>query len=56
MTEDDRKHLVANIAGSLKNARREVQEKQVKLFAKVDPEYGERVAQALGLPSGSAKL
>jgi len=56
MTEEDRKHLVSNIAGSLKNARKEVQERQVKLFAKVDPEYGERVAAALGLPSGSAKL
>ena len=56
MTEEDRKHLVSNIAGSLKNARKEVQERQVRLFAKVDPEYEERVAAALGLPSGSAKL
>jgi len=56
MSEEDRKHLVSNIAGSLKNARKEVQERQVKLFYKVDPEYGERVAKALGLPMHTAKL
>ena len=47
MNETDREHLVQNIAGSLKNARKEVQERQILLFTKVDPEYGERVAKAI---------
>lgn len=56
MNETERKNLVANIAGSLKNARKEVQERQIKLFYKVDPEYGERVAAAVGMPVHIAKL
>jgi hypothetical protein len=28
----------------------------IKLFYKVDPEYGQRIAKGLGLPAESAKL
>lgn len=50
MSPEDRKALVSNIAGHLKNARREIQERQVLLFARADPDYGRQVALALGLP------
>jgi catalase len=50
MNETDRTHLIENIVGSLGGARRDIQEKMVKLFYKVDPEYGERVAKGLNIP------
>lgn len=48
-TEEQRARLISNIASSLKNARKVVQERQVELFTKVDEEYGQRVKEALGL-------
>ncbi|CEM23795.1 unnamed protein product [Vitrella brassicaformis CCMP3155] len=51
MTREDRDHLIDNIVSHLKNAKREIQERQVKVFARADAEYGQRVAQGLGLPS-----
>ncbi len=56
MSETDRTHLIENICASLGGARREIQEKMVKLFSKVDPEYGERVAKGLGIPAQLAKI
>jgi catalase len=56
MTETDRAHLIENICGSLGGAKREIQEKMIKLFYKVDPEYGERVAKGLGIPAQLAKI
>lgn len=50
MTPQDRDALISNIAAHLKNARKDIQERQVKLFARADPDYGRRVALALGLP------
>ena len=49
MKEDERARLVANIAGHLGAAGREIQLRQVRHFAKADAEYGARVARALGL-------
>jgi catalase len=56
MNETDRTHLIENICGSLGGARREIQEKMIKLFYKVDPEYGERIAKGLGIPAHLAKI
>ena len=56
MNESDRKHLVNNIVNHLKNANVEIQERQVKIFYKCDPEYGLRVAQGLGIPVTRIKL
>jgi catalase len=56
MTETDRANLISNICGSLGGARRDIQEKMIKLFYKVDPEYGERVAKGLGIPAHLAKI
>jgi catalase len=49
MKVDARARLVANIAGHLKGASREIQRRQVQHFVKADPEYGARLATALGL-------
>ena len=47
LTEAERTRLVANIAGHLGKASREVQVRQVQHFVKADAEYGARVAAAL---------
>jgi catalase len=52
LTPDERRRLVANIAGHLGQASQEVQLRQVPHFAKADPEYGAAVARALGLAPG----
>jgi catalase len=49
LKEDERARLVANIAGHLGAAGKEIQRRQVQHFANADAEYGARVAQALGL-------
>jgi catalase len=49
MNDTDRAHLVSNIVAHLKNAQPRIQKRQTALFYKVDKEYGERVAQGLGL-------
>ena len=49
MNEQQRSNLINNIVGNLKNAKTFIQERQVKVFYKVNPEYGTRVAKALGL-------
>lgn len=56
MNEQQRTNLINNIVGDLKNCRRDIQERQVKLFYKVDPEYGTRVAKGLGISIEQAKL
>jgi catalase len=49
MNEDERARLVSNIGGHLGNAGKDIQARQVAHFTKADPEYGARVAKALGL-------
>jgi len=49
MTEEDRRHLVANITGHLRNASKHIQKRQTALFFKVDRDYGSRVAEGLEL-------
>lgn len=46
-TEIDRQHLIENIAGSLGQCRKDIQERMLKHFYKIDPEYGERIAKAI---------
>jgi catalase len=55
MTDKDRDHLVANIAGHLKGAQKRLQLRQTALFLKADPEYGARVAEGLGLSIDDVK-
>lgn len=49
MSEYDRSRLIHNIVLHLKNARKELQMRQVQHFYKADKEYGRRVAEGLGL-------
>lgn len=49
MNDTDRAHLIGNLVAHMKNAQPRIQKRQTALFYKVDKEYGERVAQGLGL-------
>lgn len=49
MTDEDREHLVRNIASHLKGAQKRLQLRQTALFYKADADYGERVGKSLGL-------
>jgi catalase len=51
LNEGERERLVANIAGHLSQANREIQVRQLQHFFAADMEYGARVANALGLNS-----
>jgi len=55
MTGTDREHLVANIVGHLKGAKKRLQLRQTALFYKADAEYGEHVAKGLGLDVNEVK-
>ncbi|MBN2413488.1 catalase [candidate division KSB1 bacterium] len=46
---DEQKRLIENIAGSLKNVSKQIQERMVPHFYKADKAYGEGVAKILGL-------
>lgn len=50
MKEDEKARLVHNIVEHLKNARKDVQKRQIAHFYKADADYGTRVASGLGLP------
>lgn len=49
MKDIDRQHLIENITTHIKNAKPNLQERQCKVFYKVNPEYGTRVAKGIGL-------
>ncbi len=49
MNDEDREHLVSNIVGHLGGAQKRIQLRQTALFYKASQEYGERVAEGLGL-------
>jgi catalase len=49
MTEEERTHLIRNIAGHLKGAKHRLQMRQCALFYRTDKDYGTRVAKALSL-------
>jgi catalase len=49
MKPDEKKRLISNIVGSLSNAPKNIQERQVAHFMKADPAYGRGVAEGLGI-------
>jgi catalase len=49
MSDEDREHLISNIVGHLGGAQERIQIRQTALFYRADPDYGERVAEGLGL-------
>ncbi len=52
MDDTDRDHLIANVAGHLGGAQERLQLRQAALFYRVDPDYGTRVAEAIGIDAG----
>ena len=55
LNEGERARLVANIAGHLGAAGKEIQRRQASHFVKADSEYGARVAKALGFQVADAR-
>ena len=49
MTDEDRDHLVSNLAGHLSNAQERIRLRQCAVFFKADAEYGTRVAEGVGV-------
>jgi len=49
MTDIDREHLIGNIVSHLCNAKKDIQQRQARIFYKADPDYGQRVAEGLGI-------
>jgi len=49
MTADQQERLIQNIAGSMKGVPDRIVSLQIGHFAKADPEYGRRVAEAVGI-------
>jgi catalase len=49
LSEEDRSALTNNICASLSLCRNDVRDNMLRLFYKVDEEYGNRVAQGLGI-------
>lgn len=49
MTSDQQERLVANIVGSLSQARKDIQMRQLCHFFQADISYGRRVAEGLGI-------
>ena len=49
MSEEQKSHLVSNLVGHMKAARKDIQERQVMHFYNADPDYGTRVAKGLGI-------
>ncbi len=52
MTKEERNRLVQNIAGTMKGVPERIIALQVEHFTKADPEYGQKVAEAVGLTVG----
>ncbi len=49
ITPDKRSLLIHNIVEHMKPVKREIQVRQVRLFYRADPAYGEGVAKGLGI-------
>ena len=49
MTDQDRDNLIGNIVDHLGGAQKRIQLRQTAIFLKADYQYGQRVAEGLGL-------
>jgi len=56
MNDTDRANLVSNLVGAMKPIPVEIKERQCRIWFKCNPQYGERVAQGLGIPVNRLKL
>lgn len=55
LSDEDKDHLVYNLQVHLGNAQERIQYRQCSLFYKAEPEYGTRVAKAIGLDVDKVK-
>jgi len=56
-TETDREHLIANLSGPLGAVTdRSIQEGMLAHFYKIDPDYGNRLSKAIGVPINKARM
>lgn len=55
LNETERDQLTSNIANHMRPARREVKQRAVEIYKKIDADYGKRVEDKLGLKT-EAKL
>lgn len=51
MNADQKKQLIDNLVGALRNVPKSIQVRQLKHFYKADPDYGKRIADGLGVSS-----
>jgi len=56
LSADERTRLVNNIAGHMRGIDEEIQRRQIQHFLKADPEYGNRVAEALNLKVATSNV
>lgn len=56
MDDDKRNQLVSNLVGAMKPVPVEIKERQLRIFYKCHPQYGQRVAEGLGVPVNRLKL
>lgn len=56
LNDYEKDHLIKNLIDDLRNVKKVYQERQVRIFFKCDPEYGNRIAKGLGLSTMSPKL
>ena len=54
--DEMRAKVIKNIAGGLGQCRRDIQERVLPHFYKIDPEYGAGIAKAIGLPVQQPRL
>lgn len=55
-SETDRQHLIKNLSGPLSQANRDIQEGFLAHIYKIDPDYGNRLSKAIGVPLNKAKM
>ncbi|HLO85294.1 MAG TPA: catalase [Nostocaceae cyanobacterium] len=56
MTPDQKERLIDNIVGSLSQARKDIQLRQLPHFYRADKDYGSRIAKKLGLEIDPSKI
>jgi catalase len=54
--DENRKHLVENMAGSMKTCRPDIKDRMIKLCSRVHPDFGKALADGLGISVEKAKL
>jgi len=56
LTDQGRSNLVSNLSGAMSGIPLEIKERQLRIWYKCNPQYGERVGQALKVPVNRFKL